>query len=78
VLCSAVRLVLPPDWTTQPEITGEPGDKWLREKASVKLKVPSAMMPQTSNYVFNPLHPDASQFTIVQTYTYPFDMRIRQ
>ena len=46
--------------------------------ASVLLEVPSAIVPQTSNYVFNPLHPDASHFTIVQTYTYPFDVRIKQ
>ena len=60
------------------EITRELGAKWLREKASVVLKVPCAIGPQASNYVFNPLHPDASHFTIVQTYTYPFDMRIKQ
>jgi RES domain-containing protein len=77
--CESILLEsLPPDWATKPGITRELGDKWLREKASVVLKVPSAILPQTSNYVFNPLHPDASQFTIVQTYTYPFDMRIKQ
>ena len=77
--CESILLEsLPPDWATKPGITRELGDKWLREKASVVLKVPSAILPQTCNYVFNPLHPDASQFTIVQTYTYPFDMRIKQ
>jgi RES domain-containing protein len=79
LVCESILLEsLPPDWATKPGITRELGDKWLREKASVVLKVPSAILPQTSNYVFNPLHPDASQFTIVQTYTYPFDMRIKQ
>jgi RES domain-containing protein len=77
--CPSVLLEsLPPDWATKPEITRDLGDKWLREKASVVLKVPSAILPQTSNYVFNPLHPDASHFTIAQTYTYPLDMRIKQ
>jgi RES domain-containing protein len=79
VECRSILLEsLPPDWATKPEITRELGDQRLREKASVVLKVPSAILPQTCNYVFNPLHPDASQFTIVQTYTYPFDMRIKQ
>jgi RES domain-containing protein len=77
--CSSILLEsLPPDWAMKPEITRKLGDKWLQEKASVLLRVPSAIVPQTCNYVFNPLHPDASQFTIVQTYTYPFDMRIKQ
>ncbi|HEY6846275.1 MAG TPA: RES family NAD+ phosphorylase [Terracidiphilus sp.] len=77
--CESILLEsLPPDWATKPGITRELGDKWLREKASVVLKVPSAILPQTCNYVFNPMHPDASQFTIVQTYTYPFDMRIKR
>ena len=77
--CSSIPLEsLPPDWAAKPEITRELGAKWLRERASVVLKVPSAIVPQTSNCVFNPLHPDASHFTIVQTYKYPFDMRIKQ
>jgi RES domain-containing protein len=77
--CPSILLKsLPADWATKPEITRELGDKWLRDKASVVLKVPSAILPQTCNYVFNPLHPDASQFKIVQTYTYPFDMRIKK
>jgi RES domain-containing protein len=69
---------LPLDWTLKPEITRELGNKWLRERASVLLKVPSAIVPQTSNYIFNPLHPDAAKFHITQVFQYPFDMRIKQ
>jgi RES domain-containing protein len=77
--CSSISWEsLPSGWTTKPEVTRELGDKWLREKANVLLRVPSAILPQTSNYVFNPMHPDATQFTIAQIYTYPFDMRIKQ
>ena len=79
LVCPSILLEsLPPDWATKPEITRELGDKWLREKGSALLKVPSAIVPQTSNYVFNPLHLDANHFTIVQTYANPFDMRIKQ
>jgi RES domain-containing protein len=63
---------------SEPEITRELGNKWLRERASVLLKVPSAIVPQTSNYIFNPLHPDAAKFDITQVFQYPFDMRIKQ
>jgi RES domain-containing protein len=77
--CPSILLEsLPPDWPTKPEITRALGDKWLRDKASVVLKVPSAILPETCNCVFNPQHPDASQFKVVQTYTYPFDMRIKK
>ena len=77
--CPSILLEsLPPDWATKLGITRELGDKWLRERPSILLKVTSAIVPQTSNYVFNPLHPDASRFTIPQTYTYPFVMRIKQ
>jgi len=68
----------PPDWAAKPEITRELRAKWLRERVSVVLEVPSAIVPQTSNYIFNPLHPDASHFTIVQKYKCLFDMRIKQ
>lgn len=69
---------LPPDWTIKPEITRELGDKWLHERATVLLRVPSAIVPQTSNYILNPLHPDASRFNITQIYQYPFDLRIKE
>jgi RES domain-containing protein len=69
---------LPPDWTLKPEITRQLGDKWLRERASVLLRVPSAIVPETSNYILNPLHTDASRFNITQVYKYPFDIRIKE
>lgn len=69
---------LPPDWTLKPEVTRQLGDKWLRERAGVLLRVPSAIVPQTFNYVLNPLHPDASRFNVTQTYKYPFDVRIKE
>ncbi|TDE10574.1 RES family NAD+ phosphorylase [Dyadobacter psychrotolerans] len=34
------------------------GDKWFREGKSLVLKVPSAVMPEASNYVINTFHQD--------------------
>jgi RES domain-containing protein len=77
--CPSIPLEsLPPEWMTKPEVTRELGDKWLRARANVLLRVPSAIVPQTSNYIFNPLHSDARQFAITQMYTYPFDVRIKK
>jgi RES domain-containing protein len=69
---------LPEDWQARPEATQEFGTAWLRRNERVLLKIPSAIVPQTSNFLFNPLHPDASAFHIVEVLTYPFDNRIKE
>jgi RES domain-containing protein len=68
---------LPDDWRTRLEVTRELGTAWLRKKEAVILKLPSAIVPQTTNFLFNPLHPDASRFRIAAEFTYPFDGRIK-
>ncbi len=55
---------LPSDWQTRREITRDLGTKWLRGQQEVLLRVPSAIVPETSNFLFNPLHPDANGFRI--------------
>jgi RES domain-containing protein len=39
------------------------GDRWLREKQSCVLEVPSRVIPEESNYLINPLHPDFAKIT---------------
>ena len=68
---------LPTDWTTNFNVTREIGDRWLVGDGSVLLSVPSAIVPRTFNSLFNPLHPQAREFEIKQSFVYPFDMRIR-
>ena len=69
---------LPDDWPARLEITRGLGSDWLRKRESVLLKLPSAIVPQTTNFLFNPLHPDASRFEIVAAFSYPFDARMKQ
>jgi RES domain-containing protein len=69
---------LPDDWQRRLEVTRELGTDWLRKKEAVILKLPSALVPQTTNFLFNPLHPDASRFRIAATFRYPFDERLKQ
>jgi RES domain-containing protein len=69
---------LPDGWQTRFEITRSLGTDWLRKKEAVLLKLPSSIVPQTTNSLFNPLHPDAARFQIVEALTYPFDGRIKQ
>ena len=37
------------------------GDSWLASGNSLLMEVPSAIMPHTHNFLFNPLHSQASQ-----------------
>jgi RES domain-containing protein len=68
---------LPADWVSVPETTQQIGAEWLRNRRSALLQVPSALVPETANYLLNPLHPDASGFQIERIYEYPFDLRLK-
>jgi len=69
---------LPQDWKNRPELTQRIGTAWLAEGSGVLLRVPSAIVPHTSNYLFNPLHPLAKGFQIVEAMAWPFDVRIKR
>jgi RES domain-containing protein len=55
---------LGPGWRDNKEFTRDLGSRWLRDNQTVLLRVPSAIVPETSNYLFNPLHADAKGFVI--------------
>jgi RES domain-containing protein len=69
---------LPGDWQSKPEISRELGTQWLRKNSGVLLRVPSAILPETWNYLFNPLHPDAAKFRVTEAIEYPFDTRLKR
>jgi RES domain-containing protein len=64
-------------WPSRAEITRDAGSAWLRRGASLLLSVPSALIPETANFLFNPLHADAPQFRIEDSFVYPFDARLK-
>ena len=68
--------VVPVSWNENVLITQELGDDWLRGKGSALLKVPSALVPMTDNFLLNPMHPDAANIVIVSAQTYPFEDRL--
>lgn len=69
---------LPSDWIDSLEVTREIGSAWLRSQRSALLRVPSALVPATFNYLLNPLHADAVRLSIESIYEYPFDPRIKK
>ncbi len=49
---------LPEDWRKYPApaVLRQIGDGWVAERSTPVLRVPSAVVPQESNYLLNPLH----------------------
>ena len=69
---------LPNDWRTRLETTRDLGTAWLRRKESPLLQVPSALAPETVNFLFNPMHAAAARFRIEEVFVYPFDLRLKK
>ena len=69
---------LPQDWRTNQEATRDLGTGWLRKNRSALLQIPSAIVPETANFLFNPSHADAARFRISETFLYPFDVRLKK
>jgi RES domain-containing protein len=64
-------------WPSRVEVTRELGSAWLKQAREPLLRVPSALVPETFNYLLNPLHADAAQFQIEDRFVFPFDARLK-
>jgi len=51
-------------WREKFAATQAIGDEWLKSQRTALLAVPSAPSPESTNYLLNPLHPDARKFKI--------------
>lgn len=69
---------LPADWRSfpAPPALQRLGDAWLAESATPVLEVPSAVIPEESNFLLNPQHPDAAGVAVVSTRRFAFDTRL--
>jgi RES domain-containing protein len=56
--------------------TRERGEAFLKSQTSCVLRVPSAVVPEEHNLVFNPLHPQASSLQLVSSRNFSFDGRL--
>jgi RES domain-containing protein len=52
------------------------GDAWLVSLETPLARVPSAIAPQTWNYLLNPEHPDAKQVQVAEVIKERFDNRL--
>ena len=69
---------LPDDWRMKLEVTRDLGTSWLDKNETVLLRVPSAIVPETMNCLFNPTHRKAGKFRIVEAIACPFDARLKK
>jgi RES domain-containing protein len=52
------------------------GDKWIREKRSLAIMIPSAALRTEWNVLVNPLHPAISQINVEPPQPFRFDARM--
>jgi len=68
---------LPTDWVSAEPIQARAlGTRWLIEKPSAVLRVPSVVVPRESNYMLNPEHPDFTRIAISRPLPFEFDVRL--
>ncbi|MCP3728338.1 RES family NAD+ phosphorylase [Paraburkholderia sp. BR14263] len=69
--------VIPDDWRENADWTQAAGSEWLAAGQELLLKVPSAILPHSYNYLFNPAHAGASSAIVAEVLKVPYDPRIR-
>jgi RES domain-containing protein len=67
---------LPSNWEDDHAATRRVGDRWLFAASSALLGVPSAIVPETSNWLLNPAHADAPGVSIDWSRRFPYDGRL--
>jgi RES domain-containing protein len=67
-----------PDGNRSWIFTRDLGTAWLQKKDTALLSVPSAIVPETVNFLLDPAHPDSKKFQIIEALLYPFDVRLKK
>lgn len=71
---------LPKNWSDSPAAlqTQQIGDKWIKEKASAVLEVPTSVIPLERNYLLNPAHKDFENIILGSAESFMFDKRLKK
>lgn len=70
------EITVKPGWQYDPGYTRFIGDSYLQEKSSLLLRVPSAIIPEETNVLINPLHKDFRKVSIREANPFAFDSRL--
>jgi RES domain-containing protein len=70
---------LPGNWRAYPapEDLAELGGRWVVERRTMVLRVPSVVVPSEFNYLLNPAHPDFRAIRVTVRERFVFDPRLR-
>lgn len=70
---------LPDGWKDYPANPASKsiGDQWLASRASLALAVPSVLLPQESNILINPDHPDFADISVEGPFLFEVDSRLK-
>lgn len=66
------------NWEQELDYTQWLGDQFLQNKQNLVLKVPSAIVPQESNFLLNPLHAKFKKIRIVSSELLQLDKRLSE
>ncbi|MEX2606786.1 MAG: RES family NAD+ phosphorylase [Kiritimatiellia bacterium] len=80
-LCETIEIPdLPDGWDGDTPIsaTQNIGDRWVREKRSAVLAVPSVLSPEEWNYLLNPEHSDFQKLHFGPVQPYVFSSRFKK
>ena len=64
------------NWQADHDYTRFIGDEFFKEKESLVIKLPSAVVPEENNYLVNPLHPDFIKIRIIKIKSFRPDERL--
>ena len=67
---------LPADWQHDENVTRSIARAWRQRGSSCLLAVPSVILPEESNFVLDPEHPDAQKLRLVHARRFTFDPRL--
>ena len=75
---SITAFELPDNWYKHPapEVLAEIGDDWVKSNSTIALKVPSVIVPSTSNFILNCSHSHYKKVKIIQKQNFPIDPRL--
>jgi RES domain-containing protein len=71
---------LPANWAAHPFLkeTQDIGTDWIRSRAELALRVPSAIVPHEMNWLVNPHHPDIAKVKATVLGPFSFNGRLRR
>jgi RES domain-containing protein len=62
-------------WKMNLDLSRRIGNEWLLRRETAIARVPSAILPNTTNYLLNPIHTDAARVQILKITRAEFDPR---